>query len=95
MWNLPMDDKQRSILEDEVSKGRQAKQAYDIFIKGYIEDKKYSIFTNFCEGSSIDPDFLSECKRLMILLNNMEQQVLTIIETGELASKTLGDENVN
>lgn len=90
-----MDDSDRELYEKEVSDGLKARRAYESFIKGYVEDKMVSLFESFCEGSTVDINVLQECKRLVLVLKDMEQQVLTIIQTGELASKTLAEEENN
>lgn len=88
-----MDQSAREQYEREIELGRKAKVAYDSFIKGFVEDKLQNLFNAFCEGGTVDEKLLLECKRMAIILRNLEQQILTIIETGELASKTLNGDS--
>ena len=78
-------------LEKEVEEGKKAKQAYDIFMSNYVKEKVLTLFENFCDSQTMDPEALKDYRRMASLLKDMEREILTIVETGKLAQQSLND----
>lgn len=76
-------------LNDEITTGRNAQRAYDSFIKSFVLDKRAVLFTAFQDVSIVEAEALQEIKRQLIVLETLDQEILTIIETGDLAKKQL------
>ena len=90
-----MNDKQLEILKQEDYLGTKAETAYNTFIKSFIIGKRQDLFNNFCDASISDTEVLLEAKRLVKVLDQLESEILTVIETGKLARTTLGENNDN
>lgn len=89
MTSNPQSDK----LQDEIHFGEIAKRAHDSFIKPFIEGKRITLFTNFCSASMENPAVLMEIKRMMIVLDDLEAEVETVINTGKMAAFSLAEED--
>lgn len=86
-----MNEDTRSHLSNEVSLGRKAEVAYEGFIKPFIMSKRKDLFNNFCDTSMMDVDVILESKRLVKVIDQLEEEILTLITTGKLAEKSLGE----
>lgn len=84
-----MKEEQYEQLENEVLRGQRAQRAYDEFIKEFVELKKVILFNNFCAVSINEPDKLMEARRLVTVIEDLEAHIITIINTGKMAAKTL------
>jgi hypothetical protein len=78
-------------LKVEVDLGRKADQAYRSFIEGYIADKKKTLFENFLQAGVAQTDILQEVKRNYSILEDMENSVQTIVNTGKMATTMLNN----
>lgn len=80
--------------QDEVTRGRNARAAYEAFIKDFLEDRKIALFNNFAESNPLDPkgiEVMLETRRMLSAVKLLEQEILTIIQTGDMASKSLAE----
>lgn len=77
------------IVEREL--GRKADIANRTFIQAFIDRKKEVLFENFCNAKAEDTATLVHAKQLVQILNDMENEIQTIITTGELAGKSLSN----
>lgn len=75
--------------EKERDLGMKAEKAYNDFISAFIANKRKALFQNFCDISIINTESLMETKRLMTVLDSLEDEILNIITTGKLASRSL------
>lgn len=87
-----MNQDERDRLEAEVALSHKARVAYDNFLEPFFASKRKTLFNNFCEASMSEVDTLLEAKRLVKVVDQMEEEILEIITTGKLAAKTLGVE---
>lgn len=79
--------------KNEVSLGKKAEQAYNGFIKPFIEDRKVTLFESFCEASIGEPEVLMEAKRLVTVICDLDDEIQGVINTGKLAAKSLAEYN--
>ena len=84
-----MTPEQLDQLENEVIKGDKAKASYDSFIKNFVEAKRIVLFESFRALPLTDVDNLMEVKRMLAAVDTLETEILTIIETGKLATTAL------
>ena len=90
-----MRDEEKAILEQESAIGSKAELAYNGFLKPFIMKKRQDLFNNFCDASISDVEVLLEAKRLVKVIDQMEEEVLIVIETGKLARISLGEQDEN
>jgi len=84
-----MKEEQYEQLENEVLRGQRAQRAYDEFIKEFVELKKVILFNNFCSIGVSETEKLQEARRLVTVIEDLEAHIITIINTGKMATKTL------
>jgi len=84
-----MKEEQYEQLENEVLRGQRAQRAYDEFIKEFVELKKVILFNNFCNIGVSETEKLQEARRLVTVIEDLEAHIITIINTGKMAAKTL------
>ena len=85
---------EEEVYEKEIDKARRVQAAYDSFLKEFIEDKKIELFNRFSEANIIsddDVEVLKEIRRMCSVVSALEDEVLNIIQTGELAKKSLAN----
>lgn len=87
-----MNTVQREQLENEASIGRKANSSYVDFVGPFMEKKRQDLYNSFQIVSIENTDALTEVKRQLIVLNNLDQEIKNIIETGKLASQQLSQE---
>ena len=78
----------------EQLEGGKAQKAYDDFIGPFIEDKKQTLFQAFCDLPLSDTENLMEVKRMMFAVETLDTEIKTVIQTGEMASHTLNEQEV-
>jgi len=76
-------------LEQEDQVGRKAATAYENFIGPFMDAKRMDLFDAFQTISINEPEMLQETKRQLLVLNTLDQEIKTIIETGKMASQQL------
>lgn len=76
-------------LRDEVDKGNKAAHAMNNFIAPYIASKRITLYENFCIASISDPEVLLEIKRMHSILDDIEDEINSVINTGKMATKSL------
>ena len=86
-----MNSAQRDNLKDEVARGDRAKRAMQEFILPFIKEKSQVIYENFKAISVTDTEKLMECKRQDMVLEALQIEIQSIIDTGKMASKSLSD----
>jgi len=90
-----VNEAQRDMLENESNIGRKASSAYENFIGPFMEKKRLDLFSVFQDLSISNIELLSETKRQLTVLNTLDDEIRTIIETGKLASQQLSQEPLN
>ena len=83
-----MDEK----LQNEQLLGNNAQHAYNNFIKSFCDSKREALFDSFRQLPLTAELEMMEVKRMLAAVDTLESEVLTIIETGKLASMTLEKE---
>jgi len=81
-----------SKLEQETALGREAENAYNGFIKPFIDSKKIALFDLFQTIDIKDVEALVEARRTIATLNALETEVKKIMDTGTMASIMLEKE---
>lgn len=72
-------------LKEQMRVARLANDAYESYLKGYLETRKQSIINVFqsCENT---PEALTHLKHCMDALTALEASIVSDIESGKLAS---------
>ena len=78
----------------EQLQGGKAQIAYDQFIKGFCEQKRIALFNSFSHLPLSDTENLVEVKRMLYAVDALETEILTVIDTGKMASITLNEQEV-
>ena len=81
-------------LHNEQLLGNRAQIAYDQFIHQFIEDKRMSLFMAFSNLALSDTENLMEVKRMLFAIDALDTEILTVIDTGKMASMSLNEEEV-
>ena len=81
-------------LQNEQLLGNRAQIAYDQFIHQFIEDKRMSLFMAFSNLALTDTENLMEVKRMLFAIDALDTEILTVIDTGKMASMSLNEEEV-
>ena len=87
MSNLPQET--RDQLEEEQRLGNRAQKAYVDFIEPFIAGKRIALCQNFFDAKIDQLEEMLEAKRLNMILDSMENEVLSVINTGKMASQQL------
>lgn len=90
LQKVTMADKDR--LQLEISRAKIVEHAYDTFLEDFFSSERLNIFNKFSHVNSVD-GILMGIKHEQMALDNLEQTVLTEIETGRLATQMLNDLN--
>lgn len=77
-------------LRDEVRRAQIVENVHNIYLDDFFARERLNIFNKF-NSVSATADILIGIKYEQMALDNLEQIVLTEIETGKLASKMLAD----
>lgn len=72
-------------LDDEIRLGGKAQRAYDEYILPFIVAKRQALFLNFCDAKNSDITTMQEAKRMNSVLDSLENQIMTDIDTGKMA----------
>lgn len=91
---MKLSDAQTDQLSLEQLVGGKAQQSYDDFIKDFCEEKRISLFTSFRDLQITDTENLMEVKRMLYAIDALENDIMTVIETGKMASMTLNEQEV-
>ncbi len=91
---MALTEQQTDKLSIEQLLGGKAKKAYDDFINEFCENKRLALFDSFRNLSLTDTENLMEVKRMLFAVDALESDILTVIETGKLASITLNEQEV-
>ena len=76
-------------LEQEQVVGRRAENAYGLFIEAFITNKKAQLLESFTGCNISDVDIILEIKRTIYVLDILNAEIKTIIQTGKMASQSL------
>jgi len=87
-------DTQKDQLSNEQLLGGKAQRSYDEYIQEFCEQKRLSLFDSFRNLSLTDAENLMEVKRMLFAIDALESEILTVIETGKLASISLNKQEV-
>jgi len=82
---------QEEKLQNEQIRGNAAQHAYDQFIKGFVESKREALFDAFRALPLTAEANLMEVKRMLYAVDTLEQDIITVIETGKMASLVLNE----
>ena len=86
-----MNDEITDQLDTEISKGRSAKKAYEMFFRPFIDNKRKLIYMAFDEVKPTDTESLVELKRHSMALSLLESEMKSYIETGKMAELQLSE----
>lgn len=84
-------EQQKEQLDNEVHLADKAKQAYKSFIEDFVEQKRFSLFASFRELPLTADKELMEIKRMLFAVDQLESEILTVMNTGKMASITLAE----
>jgi hypothetical protein len=73
-------------LEIEIALGYKAQQAWNLYIREYMESKNQEIFDKFIAG---DVDSIYELKHFQMVLKTFEDEIKGDIERGEFAKQQI------
>lgn len=78
-------NKQATELKEQMRIARIASDAYENYLKGYLETRKQSVLNVFqsCENT---PEALTHLKHCMDALTALEASIMSDIESGKLAA---------
>lgn len=91
---MPLTTEQTDKLSIEQIIGGKAQRAYNEFIKDFCDDKRKSLFVAFSNLPLTDTENLMEVKRMLYAVDTLETEIMTVIETGKMASITLNEQEV-
>ena len=89
-----MTEDQKVQLSNEQLLGGKAKTSYDDFIQDFCEQKRLAVFQAFRDLPLTDTENLMEIKRMLFAVDALESDILTVIETGKMASMVLIEKEV-
>lgn len=78
--------------EQEQIIGHRADNAYSSFIKAFIESKKNLLVSSFMQTPVSEIDTILEIKRTLYVLDALETEIKSVIDTGKMASQALNKE---
>jgi len=87
-----MNKTEHAQLEQEQVVGRRADGAYNTFIKSFIQSKKSMLIESFVSCGIGEVDTILEIKRTIYVLDALESDINTLIDTGKMASRSLNNE---
>lgn len=77
-------------LQNEIEKGKQARQAYESYLRAYIERMSTEIYADFVSANSdVDSYEIMQIKYRHDALLSLENNILRDIETGKIAEHQL------
>lgn len=79
-------------LQNEQMLGNSAQHAYDDFIRAFCEAKREALFDSFRQLPLTAELEMMEVKRMLAAVDTLEGDILTVINTGKMASITLDKE---
>ena len=79
-------------LQNEQLIGSKAKHAYEEFIYNFCKEKRDLLFQNFQALPLTAEREMMEVKRMLAAVDTLEDEIITIINTGKLATKQLEKE---
>lgn len=86
-----MKEEESDKLEKEIIIGAQAEKVYEKYIKPFIEKKTALLFEAFKDVSITNIDDIVEIKRMIRVLESLEDEFITFINTGKMANKVVSD----
>ena len=84
-----MTPEQREQLEFERDRGERAKRIFDAYVEEFCQKKRESLFMAFSELPLTAEEQLMEVKRMLYAIDTLESEIVSEINTGEMASKAL------
>lgn len=87
-----MTPEQLEQLETERAAGVRAQQAYDHYIKEFCEQKRMALFMAFSNLPLTAEDEIMETKRMLYAVDTLENDIISEIDTGKMASKALNEQ---
>jgi hypothetical protein len=91
---MSLPEEQLEQLTNEQLAGGRAQHAYNEFIKDFCEKKRKILFQNFADLALTDEANIMEVKRMLFAVDTLEADIMTVIETGKMASITLNQQEV-
>lgn len=85
---------QEEKLQNEQLLGNRAQIAYDQFIKSFVDEKRAILFDSFRALPLTEEESLMEVKRMLYAIDALETEILTVIDTGKMASMSLNKDEV-
>jgi hypothetical protein len=82
---------QREQLEKEQAIGKKAASVHKSYIKDFCQLKRESLFMAFSELPLTAELEIMEVKRMLFAVDTLEADIISQIDTGRMASKTLTD----
>ena len=86
---MNLNDDQIAHLEHEADQGKKAQHAYNGYFQKYYDDKCAELYARFL--SSETNEETSNIRGVLTAINEINENLLQTIETGNLAKKQLGN----
>jgi hypothetical protein len=84
-----MTPEQKEQLENEEFKGAAAERVYNAYIKDFCEQKRMALFMSFSNLPLTAEDQIMETKRMLYAIDTLEEEIISEIDTGKMASQAL------
>jgi len=87
---MKVQNTEEDTLDNEVSFAKKVESSYTTWLSDYFAKERLKSFNEFCNGGqSLDTDCLNAIHQRQLALDKIENDMLTYIETGKLASISL------
>ncbi len=91
---MALTDQQKDQLSAEQLEGGKAQRVYDEYIDEFCERRRLGLFQAFRDLPLTDTENLMEVKRMLSAIDALEADILTVIQTGKMASISLNKQEV-
>lgn len=78
-------------LQVEQVLGKKAKNVYDTYIQDFCKAKRDILFESFRALPLSAEEDLMEIKRMLYAVDTLEEEIVSQIQTGKMASQTLNE----
>lgn len=86
---MKLTPEEREQLENEQLEGRKAKQLHEAYVEQFCQAKRESLFMAFSELPLSAKKEIMEVKRMLFAVDTLEAELISKIQTGQMASKAL------
>ena len=88
---MTSEDKSKRI--EEVKRGTLAKNAYDSYLKDFIDEQMQALYDGFVQVADLTEDKIFNIRQIHLTLSALQKKIDSDINTGMMASKQLEEMN--